>query len=333
MQVEKQMKSRRRGFLIMFYWLGLTTVLLLLVAATYTWFSLSKTPRVNDMDLHIATPVGLEIALQPDSPDEEWGQVVDFNDMVTQTSVLKPCTWSEQDQCFYAATYGADGRVAGITTRLSDAENANVEGSRGYYTMGTLFARTASQVKVSLSDAVTLDDGTQGSGTYVVGTPVWNDQQILHNNGGSGAEHAVRVGIKVTPVAPDGSSQGNSTFYIYEPNSDGHITGDPGYVQTQSIDGGDGLVPAERLITQTTSSWSEAHPVQRDVTIRQMGEFTSEKDLFTLEAGGMVRLDLYIWLEGQDVDCTGLIGSEAKIIINLQFAANYDEQSGLVPIG
>lgn len=333
MQAKKHKESTWRSFLFMFYWLGLMAVLLLLVAATYTWFSLSKTPRVNDMDLHVSTPVGLEIALQYDSPDDQWGQVLDFNDLVTQTSVLKPCTWSEKDQCFYAASYGMDGRVAGITMRLTDTENANVEGSRGFYTKGTIYARTGAKVKVSLSEAVTLDDGTKGSGTYVIGTPVWNDQSILHDNGGSGAEYAVRIGIKVTPIGPEGAETGESIFYIYEPNSDKHINGSTEYVETQSIDGTGGLVPAERLITQTTSSWSEAYPVQRDVTIRQMGEFTSEKNLFVLDEGEMVRLDLYIWLEGQDVDCTGQIGDAAQILANLQFAADYDEQSGLVPIG
>lgn len=332
MQVEKQKETRHRGYMLMFYWLGLMAVLLLLVAATYTWFALSKTPRVNDMDLYVVSPVGLEIALNYDSADEDWGQAVDFADMVTETSPLKPCTWSEKDQKFYAAIYGADGRMTGGWRPLSDAENANVDGENGYYTMGTLYARSETAVKVSLSEAVTLQDGTRSAGTYLIGTPVWNGNAVLHDNGGSGAEYAVRIGIKTTPVDQSGESTGEASFRIYEPNSDGHADGSTGYVATPSIDGGESLVPAERLITQTTSSWTEVSPVQQNVTFRQMGQFTSDTELFSLEAGEMVRIDLYIWLEGQDVDCTNRIGAEAQVLASIQFAADYGNNSGMVTI-
>ena len=332
MQYERQKETQYRGFLLMFYWLGLMAVLTLLVAATYTWFSLSKTPRVNDMDMHITTPAGLEIALSYDSPDEEWGQALDFDDMVSEMSPLKPCTWSDADQQFYAVVYGTDGRMTDTWTPLTDEQNANRDDVFGYYTMGTLYARSDSPVAVSLSEAVTLEDGTQSIGTYLIGTPVWNEQMILHQNGGSGAEYAVRVGIRVTPVDAEGSPSGDPTFYIYEPNSDGHVEGETGYVSTTSIDGTDYLVPEERMITQTTSTWTEAYPVERSVTLREMGEFTTETELFSLTAGGMVRLDLYIWLEGQDVDCTNKIGDAAQIMASIQFAADYSGQSGMVTI-
>lgn len=316
----------------MFYWLGLMAVLLLLVAATYTWFALSKTPRVNDMDLYVTSPTGLEIALRYDAADEKWGQALDFAEMASETAPLKPCTWSEKDQRFYAAVYGSDGRMTGQWRPLSDEVNANVGGENGYYTKGTLYARSAMAVKVSLSEALTLENGTQSAGTYLIGTPVWNAQTILHDNGGSGAEFAVRIGLKITPISKDGSDAGQSVFFIYEPNSDAHADGSTGYVATPSIHDDAALVGPERLITQTVSTWSEVSPVQRGVTFRHMGSFAQNPELFRLEAGGMVRIDLYIWLEGQDVDCTNQIGTEAQILAALQFAADYSGQSGLVPI-
>ena len=343
MQRQEEDKNRRRGHLLMFYWLGIMTVLLLLVAATYTWFSLSRTPRVNDMDLYVSSAVGLELAVDMNAPDEEWGRTVDFADLVTETSPLKPCTWSEAEQRFYAAVYGVDGRLTGRWTPLTDEDNANVDGARGYYTMGTLYARSETAVSVSLSEAITLlEDDTETAGTYVIGTPVWNEQTVVHDNGGVGAEYAIRIGIRVTPVLPETTEEGEAdwtnvtfgdpVFYIYEPNCDGHADGAEGYVDTPSIDGTDTLVPEERLITQTTSSWEEAYPVQRTATIKTMGEFTSDTELFSLEMGGMERIDLYIWLEGQDVDCSSLLSSSAQILANLQFDAGYPSQSGLVPI-
>ena len=45
----------------------------------------------------------------------------------------------------------------------------------------------------------------------------------------------------------------------------------------------------------------------------------------------MVRIELYVWLEGQDVDCTNRI-SQAQILASIQFATETSGQSGLKPI-
>ena len=330
--MQKKIVDQRRTFILLSYWLAIMALLLLLVAATYTWFSLSKTPRVNDMDLYVSSPSGLEIAQKFDAPDEDWGQSISFAEIVSETSPLKPCTWSDRDGRFYAPEYGLDGRMTGSWQPLSDSENANMDGEQGYYTMGTVYARSKTAVTVSLSEAVPMEDGTEGAGTYLIGTPVWNSDTVLHDNGGSGAEYAVRIGLRVTPLDGEGNTAGASAFYIYEPNSDRHMEGEPGYRETKNIYGDGGLVSADRLITQTTSAWTEVSPVQRNVVFRTMGRFTSDTKLFALKAGETVRIDLYIWLEGQDADCTNKIGEEARIFANIQFAGTYEDQSGLRPI-
>lgn len=330
--MQKKIVDQRRTFILLSYWLAIMALLLLLVAATYTWFSLSKTPRVNDMDLYVSSPSGLEIAQKFDAPDEDWGQSISFAEIVSETSPLKPCTWSDRDGRFYAPEYGLDGRMTGSWRPLSDSENANMDGEQGYYTMGTVYARSKTAVTVSLSEAVPMEDGTEGAGTYLIGTPVWNSDTVLHDNGGSGAEYAARIGLRVTPLDGEGNTAGASAFYIYEPNSDRHVEGDAGYRETKNIYGDGGLVPADRLITQTTSAWTEVSPVQRNVVFRTMGRFTSDTKLFALKAGETVRIDLYIWLEGQDADCTNQIGEEARIFANIQFAGTYEDQSGLRPI-
>ncbi|MBQ7499297.1 MAG: hypothetical protein IJT91_00210, partial [Clostridia bacterium] len=129
--------------------------------------------------------------------------------------------------------------------------------------------------------------------------------------------------------ADTGEDTGESIFYIYEPNCDVHLEGDQVYTETPSIDGTETLSP--RLILQTASSWSEADPVERLVTVKELGNFTTGTDLFKLEAGEKVRIELYVWLEGQDIDCTNTI-KEAQIMANIQFHTGYNDQSGLVDI-
>jgi hypothetical protein len=62
-----------------------------------------------------------------------------------------------------------------------------------------------------------------------------------------------------------------------------------------------------------------------------MGKFNNSSILFEMDAGEVVQLQAFIWLEGQDVDCTKAI-ADAHIIANPQFAVDPVGGSGLVPI-
>lgn len=324
------MYSNRQERRTIIYFCILLALLTLLVAATYTWFSLSHTPRVSEMALYVNAGIGLELATSYDAPDEAWSGNVDFPDLVSESEPLKPVTWSEEQQSFMTISYGFDGRMTNQYTALSDEENANRADGDGYYVVGTFYARTGEPCTVSLAEAVEVNGGENGSGTYVIGTPVWNGQTILHDDGGNGAEEAVRLGFRVVPVDPDtGRELDDSVFYIYEPNCDKHADGSDTYVETTSIDGTPTL--SDNLILQTASTWTEAYPVQREVTIKSLGEFTTDTYLFTIGAGEIYRIQLYVWLEGQDVDCLSQI-DEAQIFANVQFHADFEGQGGLQKI-
>lgn len=283
------------------------------------------------MAIHVNATTGIQLAASYDAEEEDWGESIDFLDLVSESAPLKPVTWSEENQSFYTIVYGLDGRMAGTWRELNDEEHANRDDGHGYYVVGSFYARTGEPCTVSLQDAVELNDGEDGSGTFVIGTPVWDGQSIHHNDAGNDAETAVRIGFKMTPVnVRTGELADDFDFIIYEPNCDKHIAaGVEGYVDTPSIDGTEVL--GSRMILQTASEWTEAYPIERDVTIKTLGEFEGDTELFSLGVGEMMRIDLYIWLEGQDIDCTNEI-KEAQILSCIQFLADYTEQSGLVEI-
>ena len=330
--MKNENRKKRSWVTILVYFYMILILFSLLTVASYTWFSLSKTPRVSDLYMYVNSATGLELALEPNAADEDWVLQLDFRDMVDVTTELRPVTWSDRDGCFYAAVYGYDGRRTGQWEKLTDDRNANKVTLDGYYIKSTFYARTGQDVALSLTPAVEVEEGLQGSGTYLIGYPQWDATNIVHSNGGQGAECAVRIGIRITPVDKAGVQKGGaSKFFIYEPNSNMHLDGSTAYVATPSIDGTDSLVPEDRLILQTASTWTEADPVQRDVVIRDLGEFTTETDLWELEAGEIIQIDLYVWLEGQDVDCTNVI-SKAQILASIQFAGDTEDQSGMDPI-
>lgn len=324
----KKAKPKSKAYILLYFYLILI-LLILLTTATYTWFARSKMNRVSNLSIYVNTPVGMEIAL---SPDGEWGQQLNWIDMVSETSPLRPVTWSDKDQRFYAAVYGIDGRLTGQWQPLSDERNANRDNYEGYYCIATFYGRTDERVNVSLAPAVAMDGGVSGSGTYLIGKPLWNSDTVSHDNGGDGAENAVRVGIKITRLNQDGTpTDALPEFFIYEPNCNSHADGSRGYVSTPSIDGTETLIDADHLITQTATTWTESDPVENGVQVHTFGEFTSDVKLFTMEQDEMVMIQLYVWLEGQDMDCNNSIEA-AQIMANIQFKAETSHHSGMVPV-
>lgn len=326
---EQQTKPHSRQYLFV-YCILILLLFSLLTTATYTWFSLNRTPRVSNIGLYVNAPSGMVLSTAPEGA--EWVHRLDYAELVPETSPLRPVTWSEKDQSFYAAVYGTDGRQSGEWDKLSDKLNANRDDVYGYYIKATFYATSDTAVKVNLTEAMEVEEGVSGAGTYLIGTPIWDSQNIMHSDGGNGAQNAMRIGFKITPLADGVEQTDQSVFYIYEPNCDTHVTAENGYLATPSIDGTDSLVSTSRLIRQTTTTWKEADIVQRDVVIKSMGDFQDDTYLFSLAANEIVKIDLYVWLEGQDVDCDNRIGVEAQIMANVQFYADPGGQSGMETI-
>jgi len=356
---KEHVKKKAKRTIIYFYMILI--LLVLTVTASYTWFSISRTPKVSNMNVYITTQPGLEMSIDK----EEWLLQLDFWEAVNATTeqnpdkerpVLRPVTWSEVNKCFYAAAYGADGRLKPYRDWhvLSDERNANKQNFEGYYIKATVFMRSGQNAEITLSPAVEVNDGIDGSGTYVRGIPVWNpgyyveeeddDGNILHklvgfghDNSGLGAENAIRVGFLVTHLIqseegeylPD--EEREPEFFIYEPNCNIGLSGEREYIPTPSMDETETLVPPERLILQTATTWTEADPIENGVVIHTFGELLEPPTIFKIEAGEIVQVDLYFWLEGQDIDCLNS-GSEAQIQANLQFFGTTESQSGFVKI-
>lgn len=304
----------------------------LLTVATYTWFDLTFVPSVNDMAIYINSGPGFLLSFENTDNEDSWGTQIDFSEKISNDSKpLIPITYSKATDSFYTAGYGADGRIADINQPVPEAEETQSVTNNGYYMKISFYAKSGEDVSVYLSDAVEVEEGKIGAGTWLIGTPVWDSAGVQHTNGGGGAETAMRVGIRITKLTGTGNTQGEHIFYVYEPNCDSHIDGSTGYQETPSVDGGL-LAEEDTHILQTTSSWRDADVVQKDVVISQLGEFEQEPYLFDLAAGQVAKIDLFFWLEGQDVDCGNLLVQQAMIMSNIQFRAESEGGSDLVPI-
>lgn len=334
-QIRVVRKKLRKREYIAFYLYLLFVLLSLFVVASYTWFSLSRAPRVSNMNVYITSAAGLE--LSPDPGEENWELQLNVWETGCLPVELRPVTWSDEDQCFWAAGYGADGRLLDYSRwqPLTDARNANWPTLDGYYMKSTFYARSGMTTEVSFAPAMLVsEDGTQGAGTYVIGVASWDLENLIHINSGKGAESSIRMGIRTTKVDSSGNPLEGETrgpMVIYEPNSDRHVSGAGGYIPTPSIDGTPTLVPDERLILQEASGWGDMETPEIGSIKLTLGEFIKNPPLFTVNPGEIIKVELYIWLEGQDVDCTNAMNG-AQLIANLQFTGQTESHSGMVPI-
>lgn len=338
-------KRVKRSRFFGLYLYMLLVLMLMTTVASYSWFSMSRIPQVNQMNLYITSGSGLELSESPGA--EVWKNQLDiyntvelkpFQDPGVRKPSLKQTSWSDSEGCFYGPVYGYDGRLTKVISwfPLNDQDHANHTGINSYYMKATFYARSGQNTDVRLAEPMSRDqEGNPGAGSYVIGYP---------DNTGKGPEVAVRLGMRMTRVDLSGDPlEDRGPMFIYEPNIDRHADGvTQGYVPTYSIHEPEKtLVDEDRLILQNFTF--------AGVT----GEFVENPALFTVRPGEIMRIELYIWLEGQDVDCSNVMSvlpdevdwdnlteeqrdsyenNYRQIRANLQFTGSTEDQSGMVPI-
>ena len=329
-------KRMRKSKYFALYIYMLLIMLVLTSVASYAWFEISRSPSVKDMQMYITSAYGLELSVDPTVGG--WSQQIDFWDTQElskfkgkkygfQKPILQQITWSEANGQFFAPVYGYDGRLVSFFNNYADAERRVIGWQpledkshankatwlEGHYIKATVYARSGQITNVTLAP----EEGMEGitPKTYVKGNP----------NTGRGPESAVRFGFRMTWMELDGSGKlvevpdTRSGMYVYEPNCDVHADGTINqYIPTDSIDnegidredaesalpegetqeGTIPLVPEERLIKQK---------FPENTASGQPGEFETNPVLFTVKPNEIVRIEIYFWLEGQDVDCSNIM--------------------------
>lgn len=340
-------KKIRKTPYILFYTYLLIALSSLFTVASYTWFTLSWTPQVNGMNVYITSNTGLELASTPDA--QVWSNQLDIYSTKElrkyadseERPALRQATWSDSHQCFYGPLYGYDGRLLNITKKdfddrevvswykLEDLIHANSTANSGYYIKATFYARCGQPVDVILAEPMQINDqGIQGSGTYVIADP----------NTGKGPETAVRIGFCMTYVDQEGNALSErGPMYVYEPNADRHVDGSTDPIPTYSVD--EFLPLSKDQEDVEPQSWllvDEEHLITQSFSKKgEPGVFLANPTLMSLKANEIMKVEMYVWLEGQDVDCSNAMSdgvTTTKIEANIQFSGATETQSGMVPI-
>ncbi|MDE7063590.1 MAG: hypothetical protein K2O73_10165 [Lachnospiraceae bacterium] len=250
--------------------------IVLLGTATYAWFTVSNTPRVTNLALIAGTSGNLKIA------DYEQGPYGDVLDLATGSGgnmrdvELNPTT-TQNGRDFYAPLY-TEERVTGVEDIPSGELNTNYVYEKTFYLKAeTENSSTRRTRRFDVFFAGTHSDG----GTYI---------NNASNN--SSAASAVRISFTLA----------DGTTFIYEPNTDVHVSG---------VSATNGLA----------SGYGGYSTIQQSSNRRFAGSpDNNSQRLFTVTENTPMRVTMRVWIEGTDPDCINDI-SASEIIGQIQFVS------------
>lgn len=328
---KRNSKKRKRSKKIFIAILMLLFTGVILTASTYAWFTANKTVTVSEIDVNVTTSEGLQISADA----VNWKTVISNEDITgvtyngstnqlpKETATIKPTsTIGEIDGTtgfmkMFVGDVTSDATGNYILTATQSVETKST--TTGNFVVFDLFFQTNAAATVYL---------TSNSTVASVGTA-------------TGIQNASRVGFVVQGHATVGSdaatiralkNDGSVPAVIWEPNFDVHTAAavkhaSDVYGLTTSQTGGSKLaykgVKAAISDTANISLNSTNSTYFGDITPNiyspVAGIPTNKYErVFDLEAG-VTKVRIYMWVEGQDVDCEDN-ASGGAVAYNLQFS-------------
>ena len=322
----KNRKRRRKLFL------ALIMVLLLLStlgAATYAWFTANRTVTVEQIDVNVSTSQGLQISTDA----ANWKSIVTNDD-------IKNANWSG---CVNQLPQGTGNTIVPVSTI------GTVETSTGFMEMyrGTveadrtsgknlLTAVRSTETKGTTGDFVVFDLFFQSSQAQTV--YLTSESNVVASGTDKGIQNAARVAfIKEGSVAYGAAAadaqvlKGEESKFIWEPNYDVHTAS--GVANALNVYGLNvGQAGGSKLAYKGVKApIAKANNIELDSTdanyfadVTTVGSVaagiptTSYINAFQV-AEGITKVRIYMWIEGQDVDCEDHASGSA-LSYNLQFS-------------
>lgn len=322
-------KNKRKKYLFILVFL----TSMLLTTTSYAWFTTSRIVTINMLNLHVSAEGGLEISADA----VNWKSILETDDLRNArdqylTSKNQIPNWlnpsstggtvSNGELYLYQGqgTNDIGDKFILTTTRALEEEGFGDENTNGFVAFD-IFLRTSTPKTLYL---------TSNAGVYYNG------------NDNSGIENAFRIAFLKEGTLPKDASvssiqrlNGADKAYIWEPNYDVHTESgvrnafDVYGITTTTSNGSllsyDGVI--SEITTADNVSLDKANSTNYpqffkkvNVDYATVANFQQNITLFDLEIG-VTKFRIYIWIEGQDVDCEN-DASIGDVILNLQMSTN-----------
>lgn len=285
---------------------------IVLTSSTFAWFSMSKKASVDAMDLTVSSPEGIQISANASTWTASLSidEIFDTDDTTTSrydaytgNRNLYPADLIPVSSCFYDAN-STTGDVNFYKTTLNDSGNAStvsVDQSAGNddnagLVAFDLFFKVAQQTKVYFGTSEFTDPGNTDIltalrvgftplGNVAIGTPA--SQITGLNSFTRSASNNIVYEVDAINRSADALADGQTTGviptrYIFNASASGSTTG--GILTGGMINNSNAKIVTDQAAASDKS--------------------------FTLNAG-ITKMRVYIWVEGQDVDCRNSIAGAA----------------------
>lgn len=327
MKKNKQKKTSLKSAIVL-----LLLIALLLITSSYAWFTANQTVTVSTLQVNVKASNGLQISADA----QNWKTVLEKADLTTAAGTYAdlvnqlPETDLEPVSSIGSVTDGKMDMFYGVVEAdadqageyyLSSTKQTDATGTTGKYIAFDLFLKVDQKTTIYM-------------------TP--NSKVTFAGDSDKGLQNAARVafvteGSATVDKSPDEMRKlalGTGTAKIWEPNYDVHTAAgvaaarDTYQVTTSTTNGSQipyygikAVIPAKTIPMKqvTTANPSETYFEQATVDYKTTAANTSTVQFAEL-AAGVTKIRVYMWVEGQDVDCENS-ASGTDIKFDLQFTA------------
>ena len=327
---KRNSKKRKKSKKIFIAILMILFTGVILTASTYAWFTANKTVTVSQIDVNVTTSEGLQISADA----VNWKTVISNDDITgvtysgnknqlpKETATIKP-----------TSTIGEIDGATGFMKMFVGTVESNDAGN--YILTATQSIETKS---TTTGDFVVFDLFFQTNAAATI--YLTSSSSVKASKTATGIQNAARVGFVVQGHAAAGTdaatiralkSDGTVPAVIWEPNNDVHTAAavkhafDVYEISTQQT-GAPKLAykGVKKDISKTaniplnsaeTEYFADVTP---NISTTVAGITDKYKRVFDLEAG-VTKVRIYMWVEGQDVDCEDN-ASGGAVAYNLQFS-------------
>lgn len=330
---KRNSKKRKKSKKIFIAILMILFTGVILTASTYAWFTANKTVTVSEIDVNVTTSEGLQISTDASA----WKTVISNDDITTvtypgntnqlpkETATIKP-----------TSTIGEIDGATGFMKMFVGTVESNDSGN--YILTAEQSVETKS---TTTGDFVVFDLFFQTNAAATV--YLTSSSSVIASKTATGIQNAARVGFVVQGHAAAGTDAttiralkndgtGSVPAIIWEPNNDVHTAAavkhafDVYQISTQQA-GAPKLAykGVKKDISKTaniplnsaeTEYFADVTP---NISTTVDGIPTTKYErVFDLEAG-VTKVRIYMWVEGQDVDCEDN-ASGGAVAYNLQFS-------------
>lgn len=306
-------KNERRKNNLRYSLLLLLLLLVFLMVSTYAWFTANQTVTISTLDVNVQTSNGLQISADAIN----WKTILQKADITGASATYTSSVNQVPDEMQPVSSVGivdtgtgymdmyfgtVDALEDGTGYSLASDKEVDTRGAEGRYIAFDIFLRVDQTTPVYLTTAsnIITKEGAADKGLQNAARVAFIDEGNVADVGDSTGAQALK---------------GGTTSIIWEPNYDVHTAA--GVANAKEIYGLDTtttgasqlsyqgikaeFADSEGVTLKNTNTFSQYFQTVTP-TISTVKDFDAQQTLLNLKAG-ITKVRIYMWVEGQDVDC------------------------------